>query len=84
MNCATCEDDRCLESHDCFGVAGKGRPAYDDPADRSLMRATAGVEAGGYGKPTRVEELVAFCEKSPAKRAGIAFCVGLSREAGIV
>jgi len=48
------------------------------------MRAAAEVEAEGYGKLTRIEELVAFCKKLPAKRVGIAFCVGLSREAGII
>ena len=84
MKCATCEDDRCFRGHDCFGVADEVRPAYDDPVDRSLMRAAAEVEAEGYGKLTRIEELFAFCKKLPAKRVGIAFCVGLSREAGII
>jgi uncharacterized metal-binding protein len=84
VKCATCEDDRCLQGHDCFGVADEVRPAYDDPANRSLMRAAAEVEAEGYGKLTRIEELFAFCKKLPAKRVGIAFCVGLSREASII
>jgi uncharacterized metal-binding protein len=48
------------------------------------MRAAAEVEAEGYGKMTRIEELFAFCKKLPAKRVGIAFCVGLSREAGMI
>jgi uncharacterized metal-binding protein len=84
LKCASCEDDRCLRGDDCFGAADEVRPAYDDPADRSLMRAAAEVEAQGYGKLTRVEELIAFCEKLPVKRVGIAFCVGLSREADII
>jgi uncharacterized metal-binding protein len=48
------------------------------------MRAAAEVEAEGCGKMTRIEELIAFCEKLPARRVGIAFCVGLSREAGMI
>jgi uncharacterized metal-binding protein len=84
VKCATCEDDRCFRGDDCFGVADEVRPAYDDRVDRSLMRAAAEVEAEGYGKLTRIEELFAFCKKLPAKRVGIAFCVGLSREAGMV
>ena len=84
MKCASCEDDRCFQGHDCFGAADEVRPAYDDPADRSLMRAAAEVEVEGYGKLTRVEEMIAFCRKLPVQRVGIAFCVGLRREAGII
>jgi uncharacterized metal-binding protein len=84
MRCTSCDDDRCRRGEDCFGMREEARPAYDDPIDRPLMRTAAEVEAEGYGKLTRVEELIAFCKKLPALRVGIAFCVGLSREADLV
>ncbi|UCC67740.1 MAG: DUF1847 domain-containing protein [Armatimonadota bacterium] len=81
---ASRQDDRCLQGHDCFGAADEVRPAYDDPANWSLMRGAAEVEAKGHGNLTRIEELAAFSKKLPARRVGIAFRVAVSREADIV
>lgn len=49
----------------------------------NLMNAAAKVEAVGYGKLTRVEEIILFAESIGAKKLGIASCEGLIREASI-
>ena len=46
-----------------------------------LARASARTEAGGYGKLTRIEEIVDFARRLGARRLGIAHCVGLMEEA---
>ena len=41
------------------------------------------MEYIGYGKYTRAREIVEFCKNMGYKKMGIAFCIGLNREAGI-
>lgn len=48
-----------------------------------MMRAAAFVEAAGYGKWSRTEEIMAFCRQCNYSNIGIAFCAGLSEEAAI-
>ena len=70
-----------------------GVEAYDREPDRSLALAAAAQEASGYcldrdGEPypvkTRLQETLEFCARMGYKRVGLAFCVGLIREAGVV
>ena len=49
---------------------------------KEVARISSVVEAAGYCKKTRVEELVDFARRLGLRRLGIAFCVGLRREAG--
>lgn len=49
----------------------------------TLMKAAAQVEAVGYGKLTRVEEIILLAQSIGAQKIGIASCEGLIREAGI-
>lgn len=56
---------------------------YDEGQNHEIMVASAEVEYEGYGKLTRVEEIMAFARKIGAKKIGIANCIGLINEARI-
>lgn len=48
--------------------------------NHSVLIAAAEVEAEGYNRQTRVEEIMAFARKIGAKKLGIATCMGLISE----
>jgi len=52
--------------------------------DGELARAAALVEAGGYGNWPRLREIAELAGRLNIKRLGLAFCVGLRREAADV
>jgi len=51
------------------------RALYDDPDIRKISRESALVESEGYGKWTRVEEIVQFAKRMGYKKIGIANCI---------
>ena len=53
----------------------------DDPAIRKLAAEAARVEAAGYCRDTRVEEVMAYARRLGSTHLGIACCVGTLREA---
>ena len=53
------------------------RARYDDPEIGRLARESALVESEGYGKLTRVQEVVDFARRMGWKKIGIATCIGL-------
>lgn len=57
---------------------------YREEENHQIMCAAAEVETEGYLKQCRVEEILHFAQKMGAKKLGIATCVGLLREAGIL
>jgi uncharacterized metal-binding protein len=57
---------------------------YLEGEDASLARVAALVEAHGYGRLTRLEEIMDFARRSGYSKLGLAFCVGLRREAAVV
>jgi uncharacterized metal-binding protein len=57
---------------------------YRDGEDRALARNAALVEAHGYCRLTRIEEIMDFARRCHYSRLGIACCVGLLREAVVV
>lgn len=67
------------------GIVDEVRTLYrtDDETNR-LVIASAQTEAAGYCKQTRVEEIMSFARRIGAERLGIAHCVGLAREAGLL
>jgi uncharacterized metal-binding protein len=62
----------------------KAQAAYCDQETRALAQAAARTEAAGYCKEPRVEETMNFARRLGADRLGIASCVGLIREAGLL
>lgn len=57
---------------------------YLEKENMNLARNSALVESEGYCKQTRVEEIINFANKCGYKKLGLAFCVGLSKEAKIL
>lgn len=57
---------------------------YLDEENKMIAHFSALTEAEGYCKKTRLEEIMDFAHKCGFKKLGLAFCVGLSREANIL
>ena len=53
----------------------------EDEAVRRLALESARTEAAGYGRATRIEEMMDFARRLGAEKLGIAHCVGLMQEA---
>jgi len=85
MRCAACQNKICRKGTDCGEGEGVGGTSlYDREEDRRIYSAAALVEAEGYCRLGRIEELVLFGERLGIRRLGLAFCVGLSEEARIL
>lgn len=54
---------------------------YQDAAVKNIACTAARVEAEGYCHWTRIEEIIAFARGAGFKRIGLAYCIGLRREA---
>lgn len=61
----------------------KIKEQYQDPEISKLAYQAALVESEGYCKKTRLEEILDFAKKCEFHRLGVAFCIGLSREAEV-
>ncbi len=90
--CADCSGKPCRKRED-VGTAPKGCPTREtDPAplsrydetDLAICRSAAAVEGHGYGRLTRVEEIMDFALRQGYRKLGIAFCVGFSHEAAVL
>jgi uncharacterized metal-binding protein len=89
--CAECRREACL-SGDEEGYP-RGCPSLDqEPGellaqysgeDRHLARSAALVEGRGYCRLTRVEEIIDFARRCGFSHLGVAFCIGLHREAAV-
>ena len=51
------------------------RALYDDPETRRISQESARVEAEGYCKWTRIEEIIEFARKMGFRKLGIANCI---------
>lgn len=56
---------------------------YLEKENMMLAHESALVEAKGYCQQTRVEEIITFAKKCGYKKLGVAFCVGLAKEAKV-
>ena len=70
----------CLEEEEIEKI----KAIYNEGTNKELARVAARIESGGYGKETRLEEIMKFAKACNHKRIGIAFCVGLKNEAQIL
>jgi len=82
MECAQCGNKKCYGGKDCTDVSEKVLSLYrQNPADVRMAEVSAELEGEYYMQLTRLEELIAFCQKMEFTHLGVAFCVGLSEEA---
>ena len=56
---------------------------YQEKENYNIAKASAEVVMDDYGSKPRVKEIVDFCAKMKYKKLGLAFCVGLAKEANI-
>lgn len=89
FSCAYCEKNVCLTGTldraptECPSLeeAYTDVEALYDEEELKIARTAALVEAEGYCKNTRVEEIMSFAHKMGVKKLGLAFCSGLKNEA---
>lgn len=62
-------------------VLAEARKHYDDPEIRKVSQESARVEAIGYCEWTRVQETMELAKRMGFQKLGIAYCIGLRREA---
>jgi uncharacterized metal-binding protein len=93
-NCALCGVKACLTEskqpppfcpipNEPELLAGVARAYQEDAQLRKLAVESAKTEAAGYGKATRIEEIMDFARRMGWTRLGIAHCIGLMEEARI-
>lgn len=81
LNCALCVEKKCREGEKCQSTEIE---EYQLEDNKKLFQTAAAIEAEGYMKWFRLEELIRFCLAMNYSHLGIAFCVGLEREAKIL
>ncbi|MGQ9552622.1 MAG: DUF1847 domain-containing protein [Anaerolineae bacterium] len=93
LMCAVCRVHACLvepgvKSYPAFcpmaadmAPLQEARQAYSHPETRDLALAAARTEADRYPLESRVGEVMSFAHRIGAERLGVAFCIGLAREA---
>lgn len=68
-------------------MAGEGAELiqrYDDEENHQIMITAANIEGEFYGRMCRVQETIEFAKRMGYKKIGLAFCIGLSKEANIM
>jgi len=74
----------CPASQDLDALTDAHQLYHSDPEIQRLALSAARVEADGYCRWPRVQEVMEFAHGIGASRLGIATCVGLIREAGLL
>lgn len=75
MKCCPCKNE---------DIQTKAVELYKEPENYKIANVAGAVEAEGYCKISRLEEIMLFCEKAGYKKIGLVFCVGLKNEAKTV
>jgi uncharacterized metal-binding protein len=83
MKCAYCDNKECSSGKDCTGKREKITHLYQGDI-LGLAQKASYIEATHYMQKTRIEEVIEFAKVMGYKKIGIAFCIGLSREAEII
>jgi len=82
--CGRCQDKQCRDGKDCFSQADCHLQLYQDSNIAKLHRAASEIEARYYCQETRLGETILFANQLGCRKVGLAFCIGLSQEAGII
>ena len=62
-------------------IQDEAQKLYLEAENHKIAYNAALVEAEGYGKKTRIEEIISFAKKCEYKKIGLVFCMGLINEA---
>ncbi|MCQ1535045.1 DUF1847 domain-containing protein [Methanosarcina sp. KYL-1] len=81
MKCALCNEKECRTGKDCTDIIEE--ISYRGK-DLVSMKVSAEIEARYYMEKTRLEELVLYAQGMGYKKLGLAFCIGLEKEAGVI
>jgi uncharacterized metal-binding protein len=82
--CAQCEVKQCRDGKDCFSKFDDHWQLYLNDQTAGLHQVATAVEGQYYCKETRLGETIFFAKKLGYRKIGLAFCIGLSEEAGII
>lgn len=83
MKCAYCENKECYAGKDCVQVKDEVEKRYVGEDLRSMKVSTA-IESRYYMEKTRLEELILYSKGMEYERIGLAFCIGMEKEARII
>ena len=90
MKCAYCKALSCVVGEkgpkNCpmetnVGVLEEARRVYERPLERKMATNSGIVEAAGYMQWPRLKDTIEFAKLMGYKKLGIAFCIGLRKEA---
>ena len=86
MQCALCTQKKCREGKDCSAIKSDIEYTGIEYTGKNLesMKISAQIESRYYMEKTRLEELILYAKGMGYKKLGIAFCIGLEREAKII
>lgn len=74
----------CISTHMDEDIRSEAIALCKDPENAKVMKTAARVEFEYYNKLTRVQEIVEFAKRMNFHKIGIATCVGLIHESGIL
>ncbi|QEK12514.1 DUF1847 domain-containing protein [Crassaminicella thermophila] len=63
------------------GVCAEAREEYEKENIKKFIDGTMQLENKGRGQLSRIEETIEFCKIMGYKKIGVAFCIGLKKEA---
>jgi len=85
LNCANCKEKACAKGKDCTEITEDVKTACKEDAEvLKSLRVSARIESRYYMKKTRIEEVILYAKEMGYKKLGVAFCIGLEKEAGIL
>ncbi|EHP88289.1 DUF1847 domain-containing protein [Methanotorris formicicus] len=85
MRCARCNKKDCSNGKNCKDdILENVMEEYKKEENLKIAKVASFIEGNFYMKKTRLEEIIEFCKMMDYKRIGIAFCIGLEREAKIL
>ncbi len=83
MKCAFCDSKDCYTGKDCVKLKEEVEKRYVEDDLRS-MKVSTGIESRFYMEKTRLEELILYAKGMDYEKIGMAFCIGMEKEAKII
>ena len=82
MRCAYCQNKECYQGKDCFGYKEKSFDVIKaDEKAMKISEVATSIESDGYMKWCRIYEVIEFAKRMDFSHIGIAFCIGMGKEA---